>query len=88
VERAAQLKDADAVEHFLGELEVARHIALAKLTHPVPGGAPPDDVLTLQAAALLVGGSTRWVRQHARELGARQVGRKLIFSRRRLLERK
>ncbi len=54
VKAAQALSDADAVERFLGELELARHVALQKLT---ASGAPPvspwDDVLTLAQAALI-----------------------------------
>ena len=87
VKAAQQLTDADAVERFLGELELARHVALQKLT--APGAAPVspwDDVLTLAQAAALLDSSERWVREHAKDLGGRRIGRKLVFSRHRLLE--
>ncbi len=86
VERARALSDADAVERFLGELEAARIVAAAKLTSATPGPTVLDDVLTLAAAAALLSASPRWVRDRAKELGGRRVGRKLLFSRKRLLD--
>ncbi len=88
VERAQGLKDADQVERFLGEIELARHVALAKLASPTLAPAAADDVLTLTAAAELCGASSRWVRERWKELGGRRIGRKLLFSRQRLLARK
>jgi hypothetical protein len=86
VERARALTDADQVEAFLGELEAARIVAAAKLTQPAATVAPvADDPVTLTQAATLLDASVRWVREHARELGGRQIGRKLVFSRRALL---
>jgi hypothetical protein len=88
VERAHALREADAIEAFLGELEAARIVAAAKLTSPRTAPVPPDDVLTLQRAAELCGASRRWVRDHAKELGGRQIGRKWVFGRRQLLGRR
>ena len=86
VKAAQALSDADAVERFLGELELARHVALQKLTASSAAPASPwDDVPTLAQAAALLDSSERWTREHARELGGRRIGRKLVFSRRALL---
>jgi hypothetical protein len=86
VKQARALTDADAVEKFLGELELARHVALERLAATkAPAPSPWDDVLTLSQAATLLDSSERWTREHFKDLGGRRIGRKLVFSRSKLL---
>jgi|SRR5579862_393108 len=77
-ELAANLP-ADELPFFIGELEIVRCIAVARLTTPAP--TPPDQNLEVPETAHRLGVSPDFLyRNHRRFPFTRRIGRKLLFS--------
>ena len=66
---------------FLGDLEVVRSSAWARLICPPPAGPVPDQLLDVTSAARLLGMSPDYLYHHHRDFGfSRRLGRSLRFS--------
>jgi excisionase family DNA binding protein len=77
---AAQELPASELPHLLGELEVIRCTAMARLTAPAqPSGA--DELLSVEEASRRLGVSKDYLYRHGSDFPfTRRMGRKLLFS--------
>jgi predicted DNA-binding transcriptional regulator AlpA len=82
-EKAAAVSPSQ-VPAILGQLAELQAIFLARLvnrngSHPAPGPAEPDRLLTADEAAPIIGMTPRWLYRHARQLPfARRLSRKAL----------
>ena len=78
---AARTLPAEALTWFLGDLEIVRAIAWARLTAPVINEPLPDELLDIHEAARRLGASTSYLYHNCSKLPfTRHVGRNLRFS--------
>jgi len=79
--RAARELPVEELPRLLGELEVCRCTAIARLTMPAPVQAQSDELLDVEEAARRLGLSKDYLyRHHPSFTFTRRVGRKLLFS--------
>lgn len=80
--RAAREFSADDLPGLLGEIEVIRYTALARLS-PAPyiGSGQPDQLVSIAEAARRLNVSQDYLYRHWKELPfTRRMGRRLLFS--------
>jgi len=78
---AARTLPAEALIWFLGDLEIVRATAWARLTAPVINEPLPDELLDIHEAARRLGASTGYLYHNCSKLPfTRHVGRNLRFS--------
>lgn len=71
----------DELPRFIGEIEVIRCTALARLTAAVPQSTQVDHLLPIDQAASRLSVSKDYLYRHNRDFPfTRRIGRKLLFS--------
>lgn len=80
--RAAREFPADDLPGLLGEIEVIRYTALARLSPPAyTGSGQPDQLVSIAEAARRLNVSEDYLYRHWKELPfTRRMGRRLLFS--------
>jgi len=77
---AAQTAPADELPRLLGDLEMVRCIAMARLAAPATA-QPKDELLSVQEAAQRLGVSVDYLYRHHREFPfTRPIGRRVLCS--------
>src|SRR5580704_2402335 len=78
---AARAVSPEDLPELLGELEMIRCTAMARLASPAPVHAVPDELLDVREASQRLGVSTAYLyKNHTKFPFTRRIGSKLLFS--------
>jgi hypothetical protein len=78
---AVRVLSPEDLPELLGELEMIRCTAMARLSSPAPVQAAPDELLDVQEASQQLGISTAYLyKNHVKFSFTRRIGSKLLFS--------